>query len=78
MNLVATEEEWMRIIHLWSPEFRITHRDSGGCVVTEMKSWGIGTTSQGHESLEAGLTYALKYCMNMALEMCKEIENERR
>lgn len=78
MQLVETEEEWMRIIHLWHPEFKITYRGvDGKGVVSSMNLWAVGTTVQGHESLEAAFGYAIKHAEGVAWDMCKLVEDER-
>ncbi len=79
MKSVATEEEWIRIIRLWSPEFKITYRsEHTGEVITIMQMWAVGAVSCAHNSIEEALSYGLQACEKIARAMCLEIENEQR
>lgn len=78
VQLVATEEEWMRIIRLWHPEFEITYRDcEGRGVVSSMNLWAVGETKRVHDSLGTAFAYAFKHAEDSAWHMCKLVENER-
>lgn len=77
MQLVATEEEWLRIIRMWSPGFRITYRGVNGGVMTTMKLWAIGTTARGFPSIEEALAFTINHCKGDALKMCELVEDEQ-
>jgi len=76
MQLVATEEEWLRIIRLWCPEFKVTHND-GSSVVIEINIWAVGNSLTAYDTLEEAFGWAIKHYSSLAWKVCKQVEDER-
>ncbi len=73
-----TEEDWLRIIRHWSPDFEITSRGDNGIVVATMTLWALGHVTYYYPSSSEPFAFVLKFCEGAALDMCRIIENERR
>lgn len=76
MQLVTTEEEWLRIIRLWCPEFSVKQHDNSG-VIIEIKIWAVGSSTTAFETLEEAFGWAIKHYSGLAWKVCKQVEDER-